>query len=423
MIAPLDTRRIEDSPFERYRSIRTFSEELARPLSTEDYVIQSMPDVSPTKWHLAHTSWFFETFILSVVDPFYKSPHEQFGFLFNSYYHQVGERWYRPHRGLLSRPTVQEVYAYRRHVDDHMAAWLNTVSDRDYGNWKATLELGLNHEQQHQELILTDIKHVLSINPLHPVYLARGGDEAGSAPPLSWKTFPGGIRTLGYRGNGFCFDNEMPAHDILLRDYKVASRLVTNAEWMQFMADGGYQKSTLWLSDGWATVVQENWTAPLYWKQIDGGWHTFTLAGLLPIRPSEPVTHISYFEADAFSRWAGCRLPTEAEWEVASLTHEIRGNFADSRRFHPSTADVGEDMQQLFGDVWEWTQSPYTAYPGYRPAEGAIGEYNGKFMCNQFVLRGGSCATPQSHMRKTYRNFFPPAARWQFTGLRLAHDA
>lgn len=408
---------------ERFLTVRGFSEELARPLVPEDYVVQSMPDVSPTKWHLAHTSWFFETFILSKADPGYQSPHPQFNFLFNSYYVQVGERWFRPHRGLLSRPTVDEVYRYRRHVDEHMAAWIDTLSPDELMKWKPTLELGLHHEQQHQELILTDIKHVLSINPLHPVYQARTSDAATDTPAASWISFKGGIRSLGYTGDEFCFDNECPRHDVLIRDFILSSRLVTNGEWLQFMEDGGYQKPHIWLSDGWSAVEQETWTSPLYWKRIDGQWHHFTLAGLLPVRPDEPVTHVSYFEADAFARWAGHRLPTEAEWETASSDSPIEGNFADSRRFHPSRANDETGLRQIFGDVWEWTQSPYVAYPGYQPAEGAIGEYNGKFMCNQFVLRGGSCATSLSHMRKTYRNFFPPAARWQFTGVRLAHDA
>ncbi len=408
---------------ERFLSVRRFSEELARPLAPEDCVVQSMPDVSPTKWHLAHTSWFFETFILSKANPAYRSPHPQFNVLFNSYYVQVGERWFRPHRGLLSRPTVDEVFRYRRHVDEYMAAWIDTLSADEMIEWKPTLELGLHHEQQHQELILTDIKHVLSINPLHPVYQSRTPEAAGPPPASSWIPFKGGIHSLGHAGSEFCFDNECPRHDVLLRDFNLSSRLVTNGEWLKFMEAGGYQKPHIWLSDGWIAVEQEKWDSPLYWKKVDGVWHQFTLAGLLPVAPDEPVTHVSYFEADAFARWAGHRLPTEAEWEIASLDSPITGNFADTRRFHPIRMNGSPGMQQLFGDVWEWTQSPYVAYPGYQPAEGAIGEYNGKFMCNQFVLRGGSCATSQSHMRRTYRNFFPPGARWQFTGVRLAHDA
>ncbi len=422
--SPTSQTSLDSGLKSQFHSVRQFSEELARPLMLEDYVVQSMPDVSPTKWHLAHTSWFFETFILSKADPDYTSPHPQFNFLFNSYYVQIGERWSRPMRGLLSRPTVDEVYRYRRYVDEFMDGWFDTLSESELAKWRPTIELGLHHEQQHQELILTDIKHVLSINPLHPVYNLRQQEAARGVAPINWMSFPGGLHPLGFEGDGFCFDNEKPAHRVLLNAFQLASRLVTNGEWLTFMEQGGYQRPEIWLSDGWTTVEQEKWSSPLYWKQVDGVWYHFTLAGLLPVNPDEPVTHISYYEADAFARWAGHRLPTEAEWEVASRTMDISGNFADSRRFHPAPGKTSADgLTQLFGDTWQWTQSPYAAYPGYKPEEGAIGEYNGKFMCNQFVLRGGSCATSRSHMRHTYRNFFPPAARWQFTGVRLAHDA
>ncbi len=401
---------------EQYRAVRAATSRLCEPLVTEDYLIQSMPDVSPTKWHIAHTTWFFETFVLSAL-PDYKPFHPSYSYLFNSYYNAVGRRWARSNRGLLSRPTVQDVIDYRAYVDAQMERVLERLDtlplDPD------VLILGLHHEQQHQELMVTDIKHVFSINPLDLVY--REALPAGrAAAPLRWSAFPGGVCEIGYAGDGFAFDNESPRHRVYVEPFALGSRLVTNGEWMAFMADGGYTQPLIWLSDGWATVNAQNWDSPLYWEQRDGEWWHYTLSGMRPVDPDEPVCHVSFYECDAYARWAGARLPSEAEWEIAAAGAPIAGNFVDDGRYHPAPAGASS---QLYGDVWEWTASPYTAYPGYRPAAGALGEYNAKFMCNQMVLRGGSCATPRSHIRPTYRNFFPPDARWQFMGLRLAKDA
>lgn len=409
----------------RFNEIREFSIKLCKSLETEDYVIQSMPDVSPTKWHLAHVTWFFETFLLEKVYPDYQSPNSLFTYLFNSYYIQVGKRWNRPKRGLLSRPTVKEVYAYRKYVDDQMNKFFESATDAMLEEMKVVIEIGLNHEQQHQELILTDIKHVLSQNPLHPVFNERDVIIDAGIPELKWIKNKGGLVEIGYNGNGFFYDNEKPVHKEFLNPFAAANRLVTNKEFIEFIESGGYKNSVLWLSDGIATVEQNNWEAPLYWQKVDGEWMNFTLNGFRKVNPAEPVTHISYYEADAFARWANSRLLTEAEWEVISQTEKVEGNFVENENFHPVPLKETIDdhkINQLFGDVWEWTQSPYTAYPGYKTPPGAIGEYNGKFMSNQMVLRGGSCATSITHIRNTYRNFFPPNARWQFTGIRLAKD-
>lgn len=400
---------------QQYRAVRAATHKICEPLVTEDYIIQSIPDVSPTKWHIAHTTWFFETFVLSAL-PDYQPCHPSYSYLFNSYYNAVGQRWARPQRGLLSRPTVQEVFAYRAYVDEHMERLLARLDTLPLD--PAVLVLGLHHEQQHQELMLTDIKHVFSINPLHPVYREAAPVAAGVAP-LRWQSYAGGVAEIGYDGSAFAFDNEFPRHRVYVEPFALASRLVTNAEWLEFMADGGYRQPLLWLSDGWSTVQGHGWDAPLYWEQHDGAWWNYTLAGMRPVVPDEPVCHVSYYEADAFARWAGVRLPSEAEWEIAATAAPIVGNFVEDGHYHPVPAG---DSTQLFGDVWEWTASPYSSYPGYRPAAGALGEYNAKFMCNQLVLRGGSCATPRDHIRPTYRNFFPPDARWQFMGLRLAKD-
>ncbi|MGH7907751.1 MAG: ergothioneine biosynthesis protein EgtB, partial [Candidatus Binataceae bacterium] len=350
--------------------------------------------------------------------------HPQFGFLFNSYYDAVGPRWPRPERGLLSRPTVEEIYRYRAHVDEHVARMLNSsrapIDDEDFAQ---KLILGMNHEQQHQELIITDLKHAWSTNPLHPVYRDAVADHGGPAP-REWISFPGGLVSVGHDGRGFGFDNESPRHRVFLEGYRIASWLVTNREYMAFMADGGYRRPELWLSDGWAAMNANGWNAPLYWEKDDGEWYAITLAGMRMLNLDEPVCHISFYEADAYARWAGARLPTEAEWETAASRIPITGNFIDGGRFHPgynAPEDCGP-LYQAYGDVWQWTASPYTGYPGYQPSAGALGEYNGKFMCNQFVLRGASCATPRSHARRTYRNFFVPDARWQFTGIRLVMD-
>jgi ergothioneine biosynthesis protein EgtB len=411
---------------EAFRRVRAQSEALAQPLVTEDYVVQSMPDASPTKWHLAHVSWFFETFILGPNVPNYSSLHPQYTYLFNSYYNAVGERHCRPKRGLISRPTVADTYRYRTYVDEHVLDFLETSEPDVVDRLAPLITLGLHHEQQHQELIVTDLKHGLAANPLHPAYLERPADTPTEAPPLEWHRFNGGLGWIGHDGDGFAFDNEQPRHQQYLYPFELAGRPVTNAEYLAFMADDAYQRPELWLSMGWATVQDNAWTAPFYWeRQDDGSWSVQTLAGLQPVNPSEPVCHLSYFEADAYARWAGARLPTEAEWEIASESvPTMAGNFVESRRFHPQPLDARTDtgLSRMFGDVWEWTQSSYSPYHGFKTAEGAVGEYNGKFMCNQYVLRGGSCATPSDHIRRTYRNFFPPDARWQFMGVRLARD-
>ncbi len=408
----------------RYRTVRPFTEYLCEPLELEDYGVQSMPEASPAKWHLAHTTWFFETFVLTRLQPKYRPFHPQYEMLFNSYYNSVGTPFPRPHRGLLSRPTVKEVYRYRRHVDDEVMALL--AGDRGAtAEALAVIELGLQHEQQHQELLLTDLKHLFWCNPLRPVYRAAPGAVALAAAPLGWACFAGGMYEIGHDGNGFGFDNEMPRHRVYLAPFALATRLVTNGEFLAFIEDHGYQRPELWLSDGWDAVRAHDWHAPLYWERQAGGWRIFTLAGMRPLVDAEPVCHVSHYEADAFARWAGARLPRESEWEIAAGTVPLAGHFADSGRFHPTavTAASSGAPVQLFGDVWQWTESAYAAYPGYRTPAGAFGEYNAKFMSNQLVLRGGSCASPRSHLRPTYRNFFPPTARWQFMGLRLARDA
>ena len=409
-----------------YKAVRDFSFFLSAPLETEDFVIQSMPDVSPTKWHLAHTSWFFETFVLSKAVEEYKSPSPQYAYLFNSYYIQAGERHLRPKRGLISRPTVRETFEYRRHVDEHMMRFFAEASEKEWKELAPSIEIGIHHEQQHQELIVTDIKHVFSENPLRPVY--SGGAEGKSslaAVPNKWVPFDGGIYTIGHHEDGgFGYDNEYPSHKTYLEPFKINSRLVTNREYMEFMDDGGYENGALWLSEGWAKIQATGWNAPYYWEKDGDKWRYFTLSGMRDVDPDEPVCHVSYFEADAFARWAGARLPTEAEWEVAAGDIPMEGNFVEEKAFHPVPASASGKgpLIQMYGDVWEWTQSAYTSYPGFKTLPGALGEYNGKFMCNQFVLRGGSCATSGTHIRKTYRNFFPPDARWQFMGIRLASN-
>lgn len=407
---------------ERYGRVRAATERLAAPLSAEDCALQSMPDASPVKWHLGHTTWFFETMVLERAEPGFRPLRPEYRFLFNSYYVAVGPRHPRPQRGMLSRPSLEEVRAYRRNVDERMARLIarGVAPEID-----ALIELGLNHEQQHQELVLTDVKHLLSLNPLDPAYLpGAAGGEAGAAPPLRWLRCDPGARELGHDGRGFCFDNETPRHRVLVGAFELASRPVSNAEFVAFMADGGYARPELWLADGWDARTAHGWEAPGYWAQADGAWQVFTLGGLRAVDPAEPVCHVSYYEADAYARWAGARLPTEAEWETAAAGASTEGNFVESGRLHPAPApEARARASQLFGDVWEWTGSPYVGYPGFRPAAGAVGEYNGKFMANQIVLRGGSCATPSDHIRATYRNFFYPHQRWQFMGLRLARDS
>ena len=407
----------------RLQAMRAETLALAEGLSDADATAQSMADASPAKWHLGNTSWFFEALVLDPGHPGYQLFDDRFAYLFNSYYDSVGPRQPRPQRGLLTRPPLADVIAYRHHVDAGLADLMgNGGADEDLLN---IIELGLHHEQQHQELLLTDILHLFAQNPLKPAYrpaepLATGG----GAPDLRWIAFDGGILPVGAdtSGGDFAFDCETPRHDALVRPFRLASRPATNGEWMAFMADGGYADPLLWLSDGWATVQAEGWSAPLYWEHRDGDWWTMSLKGPQPVDPDAPVTHISLFEADAFARWSGKRLPTEFEWEAAAGELPVTGNFAGSGRLRPAPAQDRDGLQQMFGDVWEWTASAYAPYPGFQATDGAGGEYNGKFMSGQNVLRGGSCATPEGHARATYRNFFYPHQRWQFTGLRLAED-
>lgn len=410
-------------------AVRQQSENICRPLAIEDYCIQPMVDASPPKWHLAHTSWFFETFLLKPFVSGYQPFHRQYEYLFNSYYNGVGSPFPRARRGSLSRPTVAEVYAYRQHVDGAMAELWERAEAESRADVRLRLELGIHHEQQHQELLFTDLKYNLGHNPLFPPYrmdLAEG-DVVGDAEevPLRFTEIAGGVVSVGSGGEEFCFDNELPRHEVLLSDFALADRLVTNGEYRQFMEAGGYRNAELWLSDGWAWLqsMRQHGAAgaPLYWQQHGDEFHEYRLSGLQPVNPLTPVTHVSFYEADAYARWAGARLPREQEWEHAASGEPVRGNFVESQRLHPAPAKAGR-LAQMFGDVWEWTASPYGAYPGYQPLPGTLGEYNGKFMSNQLVLRGGSCVTPADHPRASYRNFFYPSDRWQFTGIRLAVD-
>ena len=408
----------------RYAEVRAVTRELAAPLSPEDAAIQSMPEASPAKWHLAHTTWFFETFVLEARDPRRKPFDPAFRVLFNSYYNAVGEKHPRPERGMLSRPSFAQVIAYRDAIDAEMRELLSR--DVPPPEALAIVELGLHHEQQHQELLLTDVKHLFSRSPLRPVYRKAWPLTTVHASPGQWIEVRGGKHEIGHGSDEFHFDNEAPRHAVWLEDFEIASRPVSHGDYVRFIEDGGYQRPELWLSLGWDAVAQRGWHAPLYWERLDGAWHTFTLHGMAPVEPNTPVCHLSFFEADAYARWAGARLPTEAEWEVVASAAAIEGNFMESGALHPLAsreAAAPGSAAQLFGDVWEWTRSDYAPYPGFRIAPGAVGEYNGKFMCNQYVLRGGSCVTPRSHIRATYRNFFPAEARWQFSGVRLARDA
>ncbi len=407
----------------RFRAVRARTEWLCAPLSPEDMVVQSMPDASPAKWHLAHTTWFFETFVLAPREPGFAPFHPRYGYLFNSYYDAVGPRHQRARRGLLTRPPLAEIRAYRAQVGARVEALLARRLDAE---GEAVLELGLHHEQQHQELLLTDVKHALSSNPLRPAYAPPLLASARRAPPLGFVAHAGGLHEVGHAGPGFAFDNEGPRHRVWLEPFAIATRAVTNREYLAFMEDGGYRRPELWLFDGFAAAQANGWEAPLYWERQAAGWILFTLHGPRPLDPDEPVAHVSFYEADAYARWAGARLPTEEEWEVAAGDAAGDGAFADGGRFHPAVAAeerAAHQVAQVFGDVWEWTRSAYGPYPRFRPAAGALGEYNGKFMCNQLVLRGGSCATPAGHVRRTYRNFFHPEARWQFSGIRLAREA
>lgn len=422
---PLDDRPANHAEVEnlslssRLFLTRSLSLEIAAPLSAEDQVVQANEDASPAKWHLAHTTWFFEELVLKRFLPGYRIFDGRFSYCFNSYYESLGSRHPRNKRGLLTRPSSDEVKSYRAHVDEN----LKTLTSGDLpAEARSLIEIGINHEQQHQELMLTDILALFAVNPLRPVYRETHASAAANPRPEGhWRTIKGGIYGIGDRGEGFAYDNEGPAHDVLLRDFSIFSREVTNGEWLAFMEAGGYATPALWLSDGWAALQREQWEAPGYWERVDGGWQQMTLHGPRPIEEGRPVTHISFYEADAYARWAGKRLPTEFEWEIAS-----RGEGG------PSPLDLNDVLSKpaspngvssLFGSVWQWTQSAYLPYPGYKPVAGPLGEYNGKFMCNQFVLRGGSCATPDGQIRATYRNFFYPHQRWQFMGLRLASDA
>lgn len=408
---------------EHYRRVRRMSEVLAHPLKPDDYGLQAMAEVSPAKWHLAHTSWFFETFLLAPFLPHYRAFHPQFGDLFNSYYNEVGAPFPRPRRALLSRPTTEEVYRYRAHIDAAIISLLTTVEEDHWREVESRTTLGCHHEEQHQELFLTDILYNFSHNPVRPAYRDDLGRATTSrAAPLSWLERPEAETEIGHHGSGFAFDNESPRHRVRLAAHAVASRLVTNGEYLEFIEAQGYARAKYWLSDGWQAAQERQWFAPLYWEKHDQQWWTFTLGGMRPVNANEPVCHVSYYEADAYARWTGKRLLTEAEWEALAQTQPADGNLRDEGHLHPIPAPSGAPLAQLYGDVWEWTASNYSAYPGYRPAPGALGEYNGKFMINQMVLRGGSCVTPAAHMRATYRNFFYPGDRWQFSGIRLAED-
>jgi ergothioneine biosynthesis protein EgtB len=416
---------------DRFHQIRNFTNALCAGLEPEDCVVQSMPDVSPTKWHLAHTTWFFETFILKKFVPGYRAEIPEYAYLFNSYYNAAGDMHRRDLRGLISRPTVSQAQRYRASVDSHIDDLLSSPDESLLDEMEAILVLGFHHEQQHQELLITDIKHVLAQNPLNPVFRVAEERTATECRPWRFIDFEETVTAIGHDGDGFAYDNEGPRHRALVPAFSLATRPVTNGEFIAFIEDNGYSRPEFWLSLGWMTVNEQRWNAPLYWTKRDGTWWNFTLSGLRPVDQSEPVTHVSYFEADAYANWAGARLPTEFEWERAALSCPIEGNFVETELFHPVAvgsavlADKpGKDqrLHQIFGDVWEWTRSAYSPYPGYRAAPGALGEYNGKFMCNQYVLRGGSCATSRIHIRRTYRNFFQPEKRWQFTGIRLARD-
>ena len=414
-----------DDLLQRYRAVRNFTTQLCRDLEPEDCVVQSMPDVSPTKWHLAHTTWFLETFVVKVWMPRYRPEVPQYAYLFNSYYNAAGDMHRRDLRGLISRPTVADTYRFRESIDQCMAQLLEEADDALLAEIEPILTLGLNHEQQHQELLLTDIKHVLAQNPLNPVFReAAKSCGNGKVPSQRFIEFDEATVTIGHDGTGFSYDNEGPRHRALVPRFALSNRLITNGEYLEFIDAGGYTRQEFWLALGWTTVNEQRWCAPLYWMKRDGAWWNFTLSGFRPVNESEPVTHLSYFEADAYANWAGARLPTEFEWERVATALPITGNFVDDERFHPAPPSASDNgaLEQIYGDVWEWTRSAYLPYPGYRAGPGALGEYNGKFMCNQMVLRGGSCATSRNHLRSTYRNFFQPEKRWQFTGIRLARD-
>lgn len=411
---------------QRFSEVRALSDYLCEPLLTEDYVVMPTPHIgSPVKWHLAHTSWFFETLLLLPNVPDYQPFHPQYNLFFNSYYVQLGERQDRTKRGFLSRPTVAEIYEYRDQVTQEMFSFMEGMDEALWEKVAPLITIGLQHEQQHQEAMLTDIKHIFWNNPLRPVYREQEFQADAEVPPLRWQACRAGLYWIGHDGKGFAYDNESGRHQQFVGNFELASRLVSNGEFGEFIADGGYQKSEFWLDMGWDTIQDQGWKAPFYWEKRDDGWWEMTLSGMRPVHKAEPVCHLSYFEAEAYARWAGARLPTEAEWEIAAQALPIEGNFVGEGVYHPVPVrpNAKAGLQQMFGDVWEWTQSHYSAYPGYQAPPGALGEYNGKFMCNQFVLRGGSCVTSKTHIRPTYRNFFGPHVRWQFTGVRLARSS
>lgn len=413
---------VSNSLVQKFCSVRLASELLCEPLTPEDMMVQSCAEASPAKWHLAHTSWFFETFILRELVPSYRVFHSDFLWLFNSYYNLISEQPDKQLRASFSRPALSDIFSYRKHVDAAMERLLKEGGSEEA---EKRVILGMNHEQQHQELILTDIKHAFWTNPLRPAYLDLPFDsERVNAGSMGWCEFPGGLVEIGHAGAGFSFDNELPRHGVYLEPFALGSRLVTCAEYLGFIEDGGYRRPELWLSEGWRTVQAEGWRAPLYWQRENDAdeWCVFTLRGSFPLKAIEdtPVCHVSYFEADAYARWEGKRLPTEAEWEVAASHVMVRGNLLESGVLHTAVCDNAGGLDAMFGDVWEWTASAYLGYPGFHALPGALGEYNGKFMSNQMVLRGGSCVTPKTHIRASYRNFFSPATRWQFSGIRVA---
>lgn len=414
-----------------FRETRNQTESLCQSLNKEDFVPQPITDVSPPKWHLAHTSWFFEAFILRDYKKGYQDFHPQYNFLFNSYYQNVGDQWDRQQRGFLSRPTVDDIYEFRHAVNDRMEDLIEKVNDQDWQSFHDLVVLGCNHEQQHQELLATDIKYILSMSPVFQSYTDKNPFDKGFKNPDYKKqdfiNVEGGLHEVGYNGDGFHMDNEEPLHKEYLKDFRIMNRLVTNGEFLEFVEDGGYEDFNYWLDDGWTELSNGEWNGPLYWRKVDGKWHELTLAGWQPLKLDAPVTHVNFYEAEAYASWAGKRLPSEFEWEVAASQtspDESTGNFVDNGYFHPIPADPKDNsenlLRQIYGDNWEWTYSSYLPYPGFKPAPGALGEYNGKFMINQMVLRGGSVATPQNHFRKTYRNFFPPKTQFQFSGIRLA---
>lgn len=427
MLQESPVQKISESTFSRnelitrYKNIRSFTEALTEPLETEDFVVQAAEHTSPAKWHLAHTSWFFETFLLEKAIEGYETLHPQYSYLFNSYYLQTGVPHCRARRGNISRPTVKEVFTYREYIDHQVLHLLKNSADEMFQEQAPIITIGLNHEQQHQELLLTDLKFMFAQNPLHPVYIETQRPHRASIPELSWTSFKEGVYEIGHKGKDFGYDNEFPRHKTYIHNFKLANRLVTNGEYIKFIEAGGYHEPRWWLDEGYAIIQDENWEAPLYWTRKGDEWYHFTLSGLEEVDLNEPVCHVSYFEADAYARWAGCRLPTEQEWEIAAADQPIKGNLVEERFNHPTAIqNAADELKQMFGDVWEWTSSSYAPYPGYKPLPGALGEYNGKFMCNQYVLRGGSCATSRDHIRATYRNFFHANERWQFMGIRLA---